>query len=101
MGGYRMALFGDVTSNEEMPDPDREWGFETADGWFINPRKHMKGAQLQFCQCPGPNEKVTVTFASPHLMMENMPKMTRLPRDSSRSAGWTGATCTPISFQPF
>merc|ERR1712194_727095 len=75
--GYRMALFGDVTSNEEMPDPDREWGFETADGWFINPRKHMKGAQLQFCQCPGPNEKVTVTFASPHLMMENMAKKTK------------------------
>lgn len=70
--GYRMALWGDVISDAKMPEDDREWGFETADGWFINPRKYQIGSQPQFCQCPGPNEKVTVTFATPHLMMEDL-----------------------------
>jgi len=70
--GYKMALWGDVVKDHDMPEEDREWGFETADGWFINPKQYQKGAQLQFCQCPGPNEKVTVTFARPCLMMEDM-----------------------------
>ena len=55
-----------------MPDDDKEWGFENADGDFINPVK-CPGAQTQFSQCPGPNEKVTLTFAPNHLWMDHRP----------------------------
>ena len=69
--GYKMALWGDIIADSKMPEDDREWGFETADGWFINPCKYPT-SQPQFCQCPGPNEKITVIFGQPHLMMENL-----------------------------
>lgn len=68
---YRFALWGDVTRDKDMPDADREWGFETASGVFINPVPHKESSPIQYCQCPGPNEKVTVTFANPHLMLED------------------------------
>lgn len=70
--GYKAALFGEIFSNEKMPEADKEWGFETSDGYFINPTKES-GSQIQFCQCPGPNEVVTVNFAFPHLMLEVEP----------------------------
>lgn len=55
---YYFALFGDLTFGKDMPDDDKEWGFETQEGNFVNPTK-FGGSQAQFCQCPGPNEKVS------------------------------------------
>ena len=55
--GYRCALFGKVMHSRQMPEADKEWGFETNFGYFINP-VHETGAQVQYTQCPGPNEKV-------------------------------------------
>ena len=34
--GYKSALFGDLVRNENMPNKDEEWGFETADNkWTV------------------------------------------------------------------
>ncbi|CAD7928277.1 unnamed protein product [Amoebophrya sp. A25] len=71
--GYRMALWGKVYPENEMPEADKEWGFECADGTFINPVPYP-ASQPQFCQCPGPNERVTVNFSHPHLLIEDSPK---------------------------
>eukprot|EP00391_Amoebophrya_sp_Ameob2_P005273 CAMPEP_0178992092 /NCGR_PEP_ID=MMETSP0795-20121207/5908_1 /TAXON_ID=88552 /ORGANISM="Amoebophrya sp., Strain Ameob2" /LENGTH=286 /DNA_ID=CAMNT_0020683907 /DNA_START=272 /DNA_END=1132 /DNA_ORIENTATION=- len=70
--GYHMALFGEVFDQESMPEADKEWGFETVDGVFVNP-VHEKASAVQFCQCPGPNEKITVEFADPHILLEDEP----------------------------
>lgn len=72
---YYTALWGEVQTNKEMPEVDTEWGFETCDGDFINPRASNKEgycSQIQYCQCPGPNERVTITFGQPHSWMEDL-----------------------------
>ena len=56
---YYFALFGKLTLGKEMPDEDKEWGFETQEGNFVNPTG-FSGSQAQYCQCPGPHEKVSL-----------------------------------------
>lgn len=34
---------------------------------------HEKASVVQFSQCPGPNEKITVEFADPHILLEDEP----------------------------
>jgi len=70
--GYIVALWGDVQTEEEMEDQDDEWGFETHDGMNINPVKYP-GSVVQFSQCPGPHERISIRFATPYLHMEPHP----------------------------
>lgn len=70
---YYSALWGTRHTKEEMPEADTEWGFETAVGDYVNPVPH-KGAQIQFCQCPGPSERVTISFATDCLFMQELTK---------------------------
>ncbi|CAD7951584.1 unnamed protein product [Amoebophrya sp. A120] len=84
---YVMALWGDVQAENEMSEQDDEWGFETHDNWNINPVKHP-GSVLQFSQCPGPHEKISINFANPYVHMEpfkkkNVPKSQRKEKYAS------------------
>lgn len=67
--GYMTALWGKIVPAAYMKKEDEEWGFETPEQDFINPVKYP-GSQTQFCQCPGPNECVTVGWTpNPSLFM--------------------------------
>ena len=58
-----------MQKNASLIKLDEEWGFETPFGDYINPKVHA-GSVAQFCQCPGPNEVVTVAFTpNPNLFM--------------------------------
>ena len=66
---YMTALYGEIIPMSFMSYEDEEWGFETPDSDFINPKKYP-GSQTQYMQCPGPNEVVTSGFApNPNLFM--------------------------------
>lgn len=67
--GYKMALWGDVLRKDTMPDADQEWGFETEHGDFINPCPYPS-SQVKFSQCPGPHERVNLTWGEPHILIE-------------------------------
>jgi len=58
---YYMALYGDLKDEKDMEEENKNWGFQTEDNMFIDPKKY--DAQIKFCQCPGPNEMVTVALA--------------------------------------
>jgi len=58
---YVMALFGDLVPEKDMDEENKNWGFQTSEGNYIDPAKY--NALIKYCQCPGPNEVVTVCFA--------------------------------------
>eukprot|EP00397_Hematodinium_sp_SG-2012_P010267 GEMP01010376.1.p1 GENE.GEMP01010376.1~~GEMP01010376.1.p1 ORF type:complete len:428 (+),score=64.22 GEMP01010376.1:351-1634(+) len=61
-GKYYMALYGNRKNKKDVSDANMNWAFETASSGFIDPDGYE--SQVKYCQCPGPHEVVTVTFAA-------------------------------------
>lgn len=72
--GYRLGLWGDLQKDADMPDEDGEWGFEFARGKNINPVKYP-GSVVQFSQCPGPNERISIGWATAYLHTDLVSKL--------------------------
>jgi len=70
---YHMGLYGARKTKKQMSDDNMNWAFETAQFGFIDPDGYE--AQLKYCQCPGPNEIVTVGFSSIHELIDKTSKM--------------------------
>merc|ERR1711879_139357 len=58
--GYRLALWGRRKRKKDVSKKAQEWAFIVDTGHMLDPTTE-KGSMVQYCACPGPNERAAVT----------------------------------------
>lgn len=61
--GYTAVWWGRRMNSKTIPKKNMEWALTTPPYGIIDAVPFKESSQLQYCQCPGPEEKPTIDFA--------------------------------------